>query len=111
MLLSHQEKQKEKGISIKANALVFTENDGQPMDNGNLSNRFKRLANKHKHSGMTFHHLRHTHATILLSDGAYINEVAKRLGHADPRITLSIYGHVLPNRLQSLAARFDNLLD
>lgn len=60
---------------------------------------------------MTFHHLRHTHATILLSDGVNINEVAERLGHADPSITLSIYGHVLPSRDQSLAEKFDSLID
>ena len=61
-------------------------------------------------SGMTFHHLRHTHATILLSDGAYVNEVSERLGHADPRITYGIYGHVLPGKEQSLAERFADLI-
>ncbi|MDD2621363.1 MAG: tyrosine-type recombinase/integrase [Syntrophomonadaceae bacterium] len=60
---------------------------------------------------MTFHHLRHTHATILLSDGQNINEVAERLGHADAGITLKIYGHVLPGRDQILAERFDALIE
>lgn len=91
--------------------LIFTEENGKPLDSDNLSARFRKLAIKHGHPGMTFHHLRHTHATILLSDGAYINEVAQRLGHADPRITLAVYGHVLPKRLQSLASRFDSLMD
>jgi integrase len=109
-LNSHREKQKEKGISIDPEKLIFTESDGGPMDADNLSSRYRKLVKRHGHKGMTFHHLRHTHATILLSDGAYINEVSQRLGHADPRVTLSTYGHVLPKRKHSLADRFDSLL-
>ena len=60
---------------------------------------------------MTFHHLRHTHATILLSEGEYINDVAARLGHADPKITLSIYGHVLPDRKHRLSNDFDEFVE
>lgn len=99
--------QEAKGIN---NKLVFTEPDGSPMDRKNLSHRFANLANKLKHPGMRFHDLRHTHATILLSSGANINEVAERLGHADPSITLSLYGHVLPGRDQSLSDRFTSLV-
>lgn len=107
----HREKQEEKGIGVGPKDYIFTESNGSPMDADNLSSRYRKLAGKHGYAGMTFHHLRHTHATILLSDGAYINEVAQRLGHADPRVTLSTYGHVLPKRVHSLANRFDSLLD
>ncbi len=106
----HRDKQNEKGIGTGPTDLIFTESDGRPMDADSLSARYRKLAKKHGHKGMTFHHLRHTHATILLTDGAYINEVAQRLGHADPRITLSTYGHVLPKRMHSLAERFDKLV-
>lgn len=107
----HRAAQKEKGIGVEPQDFIFTESNGNCMDADNLSSRYRKLAGKHKHAGMTFHHLRHSHATILLSDGAYINEVAQRLGHADPKVTLSVYGHVLPKRVHSLANRFDNLLD
>lgn len=90
--------------------LVFTEPNGDPINRHNLTHRFSNLVKRLGYPIMTFHHLRHTHATILLSDGAYINEVANRLGHADPKITFSIYGHVLPNKKQTLANRFDELL-
>lgn len=45
---------------------------------------------------ITLHDLRHTHATLLLSDGVPIAAVAARLGHADPSITLGVYAHALP---------------
>lgn len=98
----------EKGLNTN---MVFTEPDGSLISRDNLGHRFSDLATKYGHLGMTFHHLRHTHATILLSNGANVNEVAERLGHADPKITLGIYGHVLPGRHQTLADRFDLLID
>lgn len=44
---------------------------------------------------ITFHALRHTHASILLSKGVQLLSVSKRLGHADPNITLNTYAHVI----------------
>ena len=44
---------------------------------------------------VTFHALRHTHASILLSKGVQLLTVSKRLGHADPNITLQTYAHIL----------------
>lgn len=38
-----------------------------------------------------FHSLRHTHTTILLSNGADIKYVQKRLGHKNIKVTLDIY--------------------
>nr|DAT07447.1 MAG TPA: Integrase [Caudoviricetes sp.] len=44
---------------------------------------------------VTFHALRHTHASILLSKGVQLLTVSKRLGHSDPNITLQTYAHIL----------------
>lgn len=44
---------------------------------------------------MTFHGLRHTHASILLSQGVNILSVSKRLGHADTTETLKTYAHII----------------
>jgi integrase len=106
VLEKHRQEQIAAGIESKH---VFLEPDGNFIDASNLGRRFKRLAKNYP--GMTFHHLRHTHATILLSEGANINEVAERLGHANAAITLKTYGHVLPDRPQSLANFFDSLID
>ena len=38
--------------------------------------------------------LRHTHASQLISSGADIVTVSKRLGHAKPSVTLAIYAHM-----------------
>lgn len=44
---------------------------------------------------ITFHAMRHTHASILLANGVQLLSVSKRLGHADPNITLHTYAHII----------------
>lgn len=46
--------------------------------------------------GSSFHTLRHTHASILLSGGASVESVRRRLGHADPATTMRVYAHSMP---------------
>ena len=42
------------------------------------------------------HDLRHTGATLLLSQNTDIETVSRRLGHSKASVTLDIYGHALP---------------
>ena len=46
--------------------------------------------------GLTYHHLRHSFATLLLSEGVSIAAVADLLGNTQ-KIVLSTYSHALPN--------------
>lgn len=41
------------------------------------------------------HDLRHTYGSLLLANGAPLELVAERMGHANPSITLGIYRHLL----------------
>ena len=41
-----------------------------------------------------FHALRHSHAAWLISEGVNAKAIQARLGHADVRTTLSVYGHM-----------------
>lgn len=99
-----------KEVAKLNNPLVFTEPDDRPISRNNLAIRYSRIAEKLGYPDMTFHHLRHTHATILLTAGAYINDVSRRLGHASPIITLSTYGHCLPQGDDILVNKLDELL-
>ena len=42
---------------------------------------------------VTFHALRHTHASQLIDAGVDIVTISRRLGHASPNVTLGIYAH------------------
>ncbi|MEN6348945.1 MAG: site-specific integrase [Syntrophomonas sp.] len=81
------------------------------MNRKNLSNRFSTLAERFGHPEFTFHGLRHSHATILLSRGWYIVDVSERLGHADVDTTLRTYAHFIPKRKAEVAKKFDEIMD
>lgn len=52
---------------------------------------------------ITFHGLRHTHATLLLLGGVNVKAVSARLGHARSQITLDTYAHLLPEMEEQAA--------
>jgi integrase len=48
-------------------------------------------------SKITFHDLRHTHATLLFKNNTHPKVVSERLGHSSIQMTLDTYTHLLPN--------------
>lgn len=58
-------------------------------------------------AGITFHTLRHTHASWCLANGVDLKTLSERLGHADEATTLRIYAHVLPGRDRAAAEAFE----
>jgi integrase len=45
----------------------------------------------------TTHDLRHHYASVLLHAGESVHAVAERLGHVDPTLVLTTYGHLMPD--------------
>jgi integrase len=43
---------------------------------------------------ITFHALRHTHASQLIAAGIDVVRISKRLGHSNPTVTLRVYAHL-----------------
>lgn len=60
---------------------------------------------------ITFHGLRHTHASYLISHGASISYVSKRLGHKNIAVTMDIYSHLLRGAEHSEEEKAMRLLD
>ena len=59
----------------------------------NMNERFSQIANVKK---IRIHDFRHSHASYLVNEGINIQEIARRLGHADVSITLRTYSHLYP---------------
>ncbi len=57
-----------------------------------------------------FHSLRHTHATMLLENGAKYKEIQQRLGHSRISTTLDIYSHVTNKMKRDTVDIFENML-
>ncbi|KRF61541.1 hypothetical protein ASG99_25310 [Bacillus sp. Soil768D1] len=57
-----------------------------------------------------FHDLRHTHATLLLSNGVHVKVISERLGHSNIKVTLDTYSHVLPSMQEEVARKLDEII-
>ena len=55
-----------------------------------------------------FHDLRHSHASILLSNGINAKIGAERLGHSSVQIYLDRYSHLLPDMQRDAADLIDS---
>lgn len=88
---------------------MFTRNGGRLHDVDVVSQQFDRLVARLEVPPVTFHELRHTHATLLLAMGVPPHVVSMRLGHTSVAFTLKQYAHVLPQQqaeaVQRLAER------
>lgn len=78
-------------------ALVFPALDGSPQSPHGLSVAWSKVAAT---IGLpiTFHALRHTHASHLIDAGIDVVKISRRLGHSKPTITLDVYAHLLDKR-------------
>lgn len=56
---------------------------------------FNRFLKRYNLKHMRFHDLRHTHATLLISNGINMKVVSSRLGHSSINTTLNLYTHTL----------------
>ena len=74
--------------------LLFTDSEGAPLHPHHFSTTWSDCARRLGFPGITFHGLRHTHASQLIDQGVDIVTISKRLGHAKPDITLRIYAHL-----------------
>jgi integrase len=61
--------------------------------------------------GFRLHDLRHTCASLAISEGANVKVVQKLLGHKSAVLTLDKYGHLLPDDLDAVADAFDTAAD
>jgi integrase len=68
-----------------------------------ISRAWRMFLKGHKLPQVSFHALRHTHASLLIADGVPIPTVSARLGHSKSSITLDVYTHLLPGADQQAA--------
>ncbi len=55
------------------------------------------------------HDIRHTYASLLLSNGESPVYVKEQLGHSSIQITVDIYGHIIPNSNRDAVNRLDTM--
>lgn len=95
LLKQYRLEQSERGIS----QWVFAQDDnpGQPMHPDTASSYFHKIGKKYGFEGLHPHKLRHTFASLAITNGADVVSVSQILGHADTSITLRTYSHANEN--------------
>jgi integrase len=70
---------------------------------------FKPILKKAELPSIRLYDLRHTMATLLLSESVNPKIVQERLGHSSIVLTLDTYSHVLPTMQEDATAKLENL--
>ncbi|HEV3312900.1 MAG TPA: tyrosine-type recombinase/integrase [Chloroflexota bacterium] len=87
--------------------MVFASDFGTPLDGSNAYHRFQSALSKATLPHMRLHDLRHTAATLMLTEGIHPKVVQEMLGHSNITLTLATYSHVLPTMQREAADKLD----
>jgi integrase len=73
---------------------IFATPEGALLSPDNISRDWSRAMKAKGLPRVSFHALRHTHASALIASGIDVVKISRRLGHVSPQVTLTIYAHL-----------------
>ena len=92
--------------------LLFATAKGTPLCANNVVQRHLwPLLDKLKIPRCGLKAFRHMHASLLVDEGAPVTVAQAQLGHADPRVTLGIYSHVVGESHRNAVEKIAVILD
>jgi len=115
-LRAHRRQQLEQRIALGLgrmpnDALVFPASPtGEPRSPRCFTKEWGRTMGVLNLPPVTFHSLRHTHASALIAAKIDVLTLSRRLGHASPTVTLNVYGHLFVNTDDAAASAIDRAL-
>jgi integrase len=87
---------------------VFCNEEGRPIWKSDFERRvFHKALEKAGLRRIRFHDLRHTFASRLLQNGESIVYVKDQLGHHSIKVTVDVYGHLVPGANKAAVDRLD----
>lgn len=93
-LLKKEYEQVQKEKNFNKNSFIFGGTTPlAPTTIGRKKEKYCNLANVKK---IRIHDFRHSHASLLISQGVPITVISQRLGHTDIYMTLNTYSHLIP---------------
>ena len=98
------------GLKRDDEPLVCPRPDGRPRGPRAFSKEFSRLVANIDIPHISFHGLRHTHATQLLNAGVHPKVAQERLGHSTIATTMDLYSHVTDTMQEEAAVLVDHAL-
>lgn len=111
ILKTHKAKQAENklawGEAYKGQGYVCCRENGELIHPDTLSHNFADFLDANKLPHIRFHDLRHTNASLMLSEKISSKVASKRLGHSSIAITMDLYSHVATDLDEEAAAKID----
>lgn len=98
------------GNWYKESNFICTKENGENITTESLK-YLSRVVNYELKINFNFHSLRHTHATMLIENGANMKDVQNRLGHSKLSTTMDTYAHVTPNMQRQTVDIFENAIN
>ena len=86
---------------------LFTTPKGARLEPSNLRKVFNKLLTDAKVRRVRFHDLRHTFATALIQQGEGLAYVRDQMGHSSIKVTVDIYGHLVPGGNRQAVDKLD----
>ena len=90
--------------------LVFTSRYGTPLNRHKVTRDFKALLKVAGLPQQRFHDLRHTAASLMLTQNVQPRDLMEILGHSQISLTMNTYSHVMPAAMSAAAERMNSLL-
>jgi integrase len=77
------------------------------IDRHNLLKTFNRILTGAELRRVRFHDLRHTFATLLIEQGESLPYIRDQMGHSSIKVTVDIYGHLVPGGNRAAVDKLD----
>ena len=90
--------------------LVFTNEMGSHLIPNAVRTELHKVTKRMNMDGFRFHDLRHSYATLCLSEGIDIKTLQSNLGHHTPAFTMEQYGHCTDEMKQASARRLESFI-
>ena len=99
------------GTAWKNDPYVFLNEEGTAISPDLPYKWFIRFLERHNLPKITFHQLRHTNASLLISSGEDIVTLSGRLGHANKNTILNAYSHIIKSKEAQEANRMEEVYE
>ncbi|WP_429845053.1 tyrosine-type recombinase/integrase [Brevibacillus sp. FIR094] len=107
LIIAEQLKEKD----YQKNDLVVCTRLGGPVTQRAIQKVWDSFIKKTGAQKITFHDLRHTHASLLIKQSVHVKVISERLGHSSVSITLDLYGHLMSNMQEDAAKGLDAIIN
>jgi len=95
------------GIEGEVTGIVF-DREGKHIEQNFIRRIFQDILSKAGLRSIRLHDIRHTYASLLLTNGDSPVYVKEQMGHSSIQITVDTYGHLIPNSNRDAVNRLDD---